>query len=136
MPIKNNIIQTVAENNISLKGLMLSGSGTMFTFGAFNFSYESVFLGVAGFMVAVMSFYYDYTHTTVQKNKHELFSEALRHLLFGTFAFPAVYAYLQSSFSFPLEMVVFLSVVVSYSVMVFIPFAIEVIKTFLRGFLK
>ena len=136
MAIKKNIIEVVAENNISLKGLVLSGSGTMFTFGAYHLSYETIFLALAGFMVSVMSFYYDFTHSVDEKTKGQLASEAMRHLIFGTFAFPAVYAQLERAYDFPVEMEIFISIVISYSVMIFIPFAIELLKNFIKGFSK
>ena len=127
--IKKNIIQTIVEQ----KGNILAGSGTMFSFGAYTLSYETVILSLAGFIVAIFSFHYDFTHSEKKKSVGALVSEAVRHLLFGTLAFPAVYKQIQDYSDLQLQMVIFLSVVISYSVMIFIPFIIEGTKSLISA---
>jgi hypothetical protein len=128
-------IQNISEAKISASGLMLATSGSAMTYGALTVSYLDIILGFAGFLLSVFSFYYEYTHNDEPKTKHQILSEAIRHFLFGTFAFPAIFSFLLIKFSFPFSINIFISVVVSYSVMSFIAVglagALEMLKKFI-----
>jgi len=113
-------IKVVSETKISASGILLASSGSAMTYGALTVSYQDLVLGFAGFLLSVFSYYYEYSHSTEEKNRHQVFSEMFKHLIFGTFAFPAMYSFMLLKFHFSFSINIFVAVVVSYSIMKFV----------------
>ena len=130
-------IKGISEAKISGSSVLLIGSSSAMTYGAITVSYQDIILGFAGFLLSVFSFYYEYTHTKEIKNKHQIISEMFRHLIFGTFAFPAVYSYMLLKYHLSFSIDIFISVVISYSIMKFVAVgvggAVAFLKTWLGG---
>ena len=119
-------IKSISEAKISGSGVLLAASGSAMTYGAITVSYQDLILGFAGFLLSVFSFYYEYYHTTEEeKNKHQVLSEMFRHLIFGTFAFPAMYSLMVLKFQLSFSINIFIAVVVSYSIMKFVSVAVS-----------
>ena len=131
----SDVIKGVSETKISASGIILATSGSAMTYGAFTVSYLDLILGFAGFLISIFSFYYEYAHSEEEKTKHQIVSEAIKHFIFGTFAFPAMYSFLVIHESYSFSINIFISVVVSYSIMRFIGVgitgAIEILQKFL-----
>jgi hypothetical protein len=128
-------IKSISEAKISGSGMLLASSGSVMTYGAITVSYQDLILGFAGFLLSVFSFYYEYHHTTEEKSKHQVLSEMFRHLIFGTFAFPAVYSFMLLKFSLSFSINIFIAVVVSYSIMKFVGIGVSGGLAFLRTWL-
>ena len=130
-------IKSISESKISGSGVLLATSGSAMTYGAITVSYQDLILGFAGFLLSVFSFYYDYHHTTEEKNKHKILSEMVRHLIFGTFAFPAMYSFMLLKFHLSFSINIFIAVVVSYSIMKFVGVGVSgglaFLKTWIGG---
>jgi hypothetical protein len=124
-------IKGISEAKISGSGVLLATSGSAMTYGALTVSYYDIILGFAGFLLSVFSFYYQYTHNREPRTKHQIISEAIRHFIFGTFAFPAVFGFMVMQFSFPFSINIFISVVLSFSAMEFISVGLSGALTFL-----
>ena len=128
-------IKGISEAKISGSSVLLIGSSSAMTYGAITVSYQDIILGFAGFLLSVFSFYYEYTHTQEMKNKHQIISEMFRHLIFGTFAFPAVYSYMLLKYHLSFSIDIFISVVVSYSIMKFVAVGVGGAVAFLKTWL-
>lgn len=118
-------IKTVGEAKLSGSGVLLAGSGSLMTYGVVTVSYMDLILGFAGFLIAVFSFHYEYHHSKEKKTRGQVVSEAIRHLIFGTLAFPAAYSGMILYFELSFAINIFISVVVSYSVMRFVSVGID-----------
>lgn len=125
-------IKSLSEAKISGSSILLIGSSSAMTYGAITVSYEDIILGFAGFLLSVFSFYYEYSHAKEEKTKHQIISEMFRHLLFGTFAFPAVYSFMLLRFHLSFSIDIFISVVVSYSIMKFVAVGVNGALEFLK----
>lgn len=113
-------IKAVSETKISANAILLASSGSAITYGTLTVSYIDLILGFAGFLLSVFSYHYEYSHSTEEKSKHQIFSEMFKHLIFGTFAFPAMYSFMLLKFNFSFSINIFVAVVVSYSIMKFV----------------
>jgi hypothetical protein len=113
-------IRGLGEAKVSLSGVILATSGSAMTYGALTVSYFDIILGFAGFLLSVFSFYYQYSHNTEPQTKHQVLSSMIRHFIFGTFAFPAVFSFMILKFTFPFSINIFASVVISFSIMEFV----------------
>jgi len=127
-----DVIKSVSETKISASGIILATSGSAMTYGALTVSYLDLILGFAGFLLSVFSFYYEYSHTQEERNKHQILSEMFRHLIFGTFAFPAAYSFMVLKFQLSFSINIFIAVVVSYSIMKFVGVGISGALAFLK----
>ena len=113
-------IKSISEAKISGSGVLLATSSSAMTYGAITVSYQDLILGFAGFLLSVFSFYYEYHHASEEKNRHQVLSEMFRHLIFGTFAFPAAYSFMLLKFNLSFSINIFIAVVISYSIMKFV----------------
>ena len=129
------VIKSVSETKISASSIMLATSGSAMTYGALTVSYLDLILGFAGFLISVFSFYYEYAHSQEEKTKHQVLSEAIKHFIFGTFAFPAMYSFLVIHESYSFSINIFLSVVVSYSIMRFVGVGVTGAIEFVQRFI-
>ncbi|SFV63562.1 hypothetical protein MNB_SV-14-1028 [hydrothermal vent metagenome] len=129
-------IKSIADTKISASGILLTGSSATLTYGVMTVSYQDLILGFAGFLLSVFSFYYAYTHETEEKNRHQILSEMFRHLIFGTFAFPAMYSFMVLKFNLSFSINIFIAVVISYSIMRFVDVGLSGALAFLKAWLK
>lgn len=128
-------IKGISETKISASGVLLASSGSAMTYGTLMVSYQDLVLGFAGFLLSVFSYYYEYSHSTEEKSKHQIVSEMIKHLVFGTFAFPAMYSFMLLKFDFSFSINIFISVVTSYSVMKFVSVGVSGSLSLLRVWL-
>lgn len=126
-------IKGISEAKISGSGILLASSGSAMTYGVITLSYLDLILGFAGFMLSVFSFHYEYHHAKEKKTRGQVVSEAIRHLIFGTFAFPAAYSFMFLKFELSFAINVFVAVVASYSVMKLVSVGVDGAIAFIKA---